>query len=218
MVLSDDARYVTYRAGETYDLWQFDRSTGETTRITEGDRDTLGFFASGDGRSVLFTSDATDLVEGQVGGPRDAYFWDRDTGTITSLTGRTPNVAQRFHYAEALSADGRYAVFSSDEPLMPGVTDQIRNLYMWDRVSGETTAITDGNGGSGGSSELIADETVGVLDLERRAVRHVLISSDRPRGRADCPGIQPVPVGSLYRDHDPSHQWRSQLSGGRSLA
>lgn len=163
MVLSDDARYVTYLAGETYDLWQFDRSTGETTRITEGDRDTLGFFVSGDGRSVLFTSDATNLVEGQVGGPRDAYFWDRDTGTITSLTGRTPNVAQRFHHAEALSADGRFAVFSSDEPLLPGVTDGIRNLYMWDRVTGEITAITNGDAGSSGSSEWLDGDTVGVL-------------------------------------------------------
>ena len=96
----------------------------------EADRD--GFFfgssrpsLSEDGRYVAFTSDATNLVDGDANGVSDVFVHDRDSdrdGTFdeagairTTLVSVGPDGAEgnRDSYEPALSADGRFVAFRS---------------------------------------------------------------------------------------------------------
>lgn len=105
---------------------------------------------SSDGRYVVFTSNAQDLVANKVAG-KNAYRTDRQTGVTQlvsvnadGLTGGKPGVDVSGNVA--LSADGRYVVFASGlgPDLVPGLqfeSGSTRGIYVRDMASGTTKAI-----------------------------------------------------------------------------
>src|SRR5262249_48333098 len=77
---------------------------------------------SADGRYVVFSSTATNLVAGQVDASRtssvndDLFLYDRLTGTNTLMSHTATSATTTGNgasYAPVLSADGRYVVFRS---------------------------------------------------------------------------------------------------------
>jgi Tol biopolymer transport system component len=85
--ISDDGRYVAYDSSATdieppdrnegSDVFIWDRLTALTTRVTRGDRESGHPLISGDGRYVVFVSQAADLVPGDKPGTWDVFAWDR---------------------------------------------------------------------------------------------------------------------------------------------
>jgi RHS repeat-associated protein len=88
--LSADGRYVVFRSSSTDlvpgdtngrdDVFVFDRSTGNTTRVSvgsngaQGDRNSADGRISGDGSLVVFNSSATNLVDGDTNGADDIFI------------------------------------------------------------------------------------------------------------------------------------------------
>src|SRR5512138_1168327 len=68
---------------------------------------------SGSGRYVMFTSSATNLIEGDTNGSEDVFVRDRQRGSTIRIS-LSSNGAQANgpSYREDLTADGLYAVFS----------------------------------------------------------------------------------------------------------
>lgn len=157
--ISGDGRYVTHGAGG--DLFQFDRTTKTVTRITDGDSSTPSFRASTDARFVAFTSDATNLIPGEVSDVRSAYLWDRTTGTTIALS-HIPGVTPQSSSVQAMTPDGRFIVVESNGQLTGGEATAMSNLFLYDRAAQTMTAITDGDGPSTGSLAVL-DENVDVL-------------------------------------------------------
>src|SRR5262249_33662470 len=127
-----------------------------TTRISVND---LGVQADGpsvdpaisaDGRYVLYTSHATNLVPGDTNGVTDGFLWDRTTGKTTRGTVGNGGVqGNGDSELDALSAHGRYVVFdSAADNLVGGDTDGQLDVFVRDLQLGVTTRISNGLAGA----------------------------------------------------------------------
>jgi Tol biopolymer transport system component len=137
--ISADGRYVAYNTDATNslptdrnggeDVFVWDRTTGTTTRLTNGNGYSFGPVMSADGGYIAYVSDASNLVPGETHKEPGTYLWDRSTGATTRITdGGGP----------AISADGRYISYTR------WVQDG-EEVFVWDRTTGTTERITDGN-------------------------------------------------------------------------
>jgi Tol biopolymer transport system component len=137
---------------ERQDAFVYDRRTGDTERVSVSSsgaqakpgKDPNGGSAamdlSGDGRYVLFRSDAANLVSGDANGKGDAFIRDRATGR----TRRIPPVGLGVS-AGVLSADGRDAV-----------VEAAGNLYRYDLRRGRLLRLTAGANGWSASPSVSA--------------------------------------------------------------
>ncbi|GHD90576.1 PD40 domain-containing protein [Streptomyces naganishii] len=112
---------------------------------------------SADGRLVVFTSHADNLVPGDRNGCTDVFLRD-------VARGRTVRVDRGYDGRESngctgidpvISADGHYAVYSADSTdLVRGVRDGRSHIYRTDLRTGETALVSaagDGTPGNGDS-------------------------------------------------------------------
>ena len=130
--ISANGRFVAFTShatnlvpGDTndrQDAFVYDRRTGQTERVSvstsgaqakagqnpDGGSAALGL--SGNGRYVLFRSDASNLARGGTKGKMDAFIRDRATGRTRRIPPSGLGV-----YAGVLSANGRYAVLQAGE-------------------------------------------------------------------------------------------------------
>lgn len=154
--LSEDGSWVAfggqaYVPSSTVGVYVWERSTGEvrivshaagsTTTLADGDSGPSAI--SDDGRFIAFSSSATNLVpDGPIAGDRgQSYQWDAANGQVTLLAPRPGSgPTSRGGTAAAVSADGRFVVFSSYDAGL-AVPDP-RNAYLWDRATGAETLIT----------------------------------------------------------------------------
>jgi Tol biopolymer transport system component len=113
---------------------------------------------SADGRYVVFSSGADNLVEGDTNGVADVFAYDRETHTteIISLAddGSPANDASS---QATISADGRWVVFVSlASNLVANDTNDLQDIFVRDRQAGRTilvSAAVDGEAGNGMSME-----------------------------------------------------------------
>jgi Tol biopolymer transport system component len=161
-VISADGRFVAFNsraedlvAGQTGtggNVFLFDRQTGANTLVSRTKASALegsGFASaprlSGDGRFVFFSSRAGDLDPGvSPRGEATFYLYDRTLATYQ----RAGYTSGGFRPQIDLSADGRYAAFTSDAEILPGVyggTDS--QLYLYDRETRATVHVTRNTAG-----------------------------------------------------------------------
>ena len=129
--LSADGRFVAFGSladnpvlhdtNGSSDVFVHDRQTGATERVSvdsaggQSDSDTYGPAGiSADGRYVLFSSVANNLVPNDTNGATDVFVHDRETGVTERVSvDSSGGQADGNSYSAALSADGRYVVFVS---------------------------------------------------------------------------------------------------------
>jgi Tol biopolymer transport system component len=119
---------------------------------------------SADGRWIVFTSDATDLVPGQAdtNQKHDLFLYDRLSGATSlishaSASPVTAGNAETYPYLFGLhrsmvSADGRWIVFHSfASDLVAGVSDanDTLDVYLYDRLSGAVSLVSSAAGAPG---------------------------------------------------------------------
>ncbi len=104
---------------------------------------------SGDGRWVVFSSDATNLVEGQNSVSRwnDVFLFDRDRGELELIShpaGR-PTQGTGSVYDPGISLDGRWIAFTSPAAdVVPGQVDaeDTWDVFLRDRVTGTVRLVS----------------------------------------------------------------------------
>jgi Tol biopolymer transport system component len=156
------------------DVFVHDRNTGEITRVSvssdgeqaNGHSGSSSIFA--DGRFIAFASTATNLVPDDTNGANDVFLHDRKTGQTTrvsvSSSGEQGNAAS---HTPAISADGRYVAFeSAANNLVPGDTNTVWDIFVHDRISGETSRVSVSS--SGGQSD--ADSRFASISADGRYV------------------------------------------------
>ena len=167
--ISADGRFVAFAssasnlvAGDTNgvnDVFVRDRQLGTIERISvssagiEGDARSYRPNISDDGRYVVFQSAATNLVPGDTNGWEDAYLHDRQSGATERVSlgdqGQEPNMDASF---PAVSADGRYVVFSSAaNNLVADDTNGFPDVFVRDRVNGTIEIVSLGNSAEQGN-------------------------------------------------------------------
>ena len=204
--ISYDGRFIAFEcrasnlvSGDTNkvsDIFVHDRQTGQTERVSVGPNGIQANGASSepaisdDGRYVVFTSKATNLIPppaqalgiAAYRGPGvNVYLHDRETH-LTTLASRRPDgrPSDRRAWLPDISPDGRYIVYSSHSyNLVPPDRNGIkRDAFIYDRVLGTTEyadITSDGaNPWSGGS--------IAAISADGRVVTYRSKAGDLVRG------------------------------------
>lgn len=128
--ISEDGRYVFFASSATNlvsgdtnaaaDVFKHDTQTGSTTRVSvdttgqQGDGDSYSPAISANGRYVMFTSNATNLVSDDTNATVDVFKHDEQTGRTTCVSLNSAGQQANSHSeAPSISFDSRYVVFSS---------------------------------------------------------------------------------------------------------
>ncbi len=103
-----------------------------------------GTDVSPDGRYVVFTTEAANLVANDTNDAPDVFVRDAQTGTterVSVATGATQAAAGA--YGGAVSADGRYVAFTSDSTnLIASDTNDATDVFLRDRTAGTTIRVS----------------------------------------------------------------------------
>ncbi len=161
--LSADGRRIAFHsladnlvAGDVADFFDdvfvHDRDSGITRRISVGANSFSQAAAiSADGRRVVFTSRASNLVPDDLNDRDDVFVHDLDSG-ITQLvsTSAFGSGADRASSSPAVSGDGRYVVFATTATnlIAAGDDNGYRDIYLRDLVAGTTQLISRGMDGA----------------------------------------------------------------------
>ncbi len=160
--ISGDGRYVVFNsrasnlvAGDTngtFDVFVHDRDTGETKLVsvsstgTQGNAPSSSQSISNDGRYVAFSSSASNIVAGDTNGQNDIFV----RNLVTELTTRVSvsssgGQANAGAHEPSISNDGRYVAFnSSASNLIPDDNDVVSDIFVHDRVTGQTERVSIG--------------------------------------------------------------------------
>jgi hypothetical protein len=131
------------------DVFVHDRKTGKTRRVSvksngheAPDASSADAQISANGRFVAFTSDG-NLGGGDHNNMLDVYLRDRQTGktkrmSIKSSGGGVPYDS----YNPAISANGRYVAFQTIGALVNSDTNNVVDVYIHDRKTGNTKRVS----------------------------------------------------------------------------
>lgn len=172
-VISDSGRYVAFRTGSALveddtngspDIYVRDMgvvpSTIERVSVATDGSEGAGYCddpdISADGRFVTFTSDSTNLVDGDDNECGDVFVHDRTTGETTRVSVNSANEqGHSYSWHPTISGDGRYVAFASDSSnLAPEDYNESRDVFVRDRQTGTTTCVSlDELGDSAGGDD-----------------------------------------------------------------
>ena len=219
--ISADGRFVAFDsyasdivAGDTNasrDVFLYDRDTMTTTRITDGNGGSTVGGLSADGRRLVFSSYASDLVDGDNNTYGDVFLYDVDTQVLSKLTG-----GKGAGKSPSISADGRWIAFYSGAPnLVPGDKNRVRDVFVHDVEAGTTRRITDGNAAS--------QSTTSSISADGRWVTFYSDASDLVDGdtnnRTDVFLVDTASGATTRISHGNSHSLTPVISGdGHRLA
>lgn len=170
---------VTGDTNATSDIFLRDRLNGTTSRISVSSSGVQANGASGypgisdDGRFVIYDSVASNLVAGDSNGDSDIFLYDRLSGTTSRVSvtsgGAQGNGASRL---AKISSSGEYVVFESDATnLVPGDTNDRRDVFLYERTSGTVELVSVNSDG-------IAGNQVSQLANVNAAGRYIVFRSD----------------------------------------
>lgn len=203
-LISADGRYVVFQSESSnlvsndsngrYDIFRHDLETRTTELVSvrrngNGSANNLGLSpdVSGDGRYVVWESNASNVVPGDTNGTWDVFLRDMSTGTNErlSLTSAGAQATDRSG-GPRITPDGRFVVFESDAALVPNDGNGQKDVYRLDRQTGtlDLVSVTQagalGNGWSyhgdvsddgryvaftSGADNFAANDTNGTVDM-----------------------------------------------------
>ncbi|NIX77186.1 PD40 domain-containing protein [Microvirga terricola] len=187
--LTADGRYALFDSSASnlidndkngqFDIFLKDLKTREVTRVSTGGD---GQEANGDshygnlsanGQYVVFTSSASNLVDGDTNGMADVFRKDLRTGEVVRVSTASDNAQStgQCDYSK-ISADGRYIAFASDAgDLVSGDGNGKQDVFVKDMLTGKIARVSasTGDGDDDSGSDGFAFSPDG---------RHVIFASD----------------------------------------
>ena len=182
----------------------------------EGTSASQGAALSGNGRYVVFSSDASNLVDGDTNS-RDIFVRDRQNGTTELVSVASDGTqANRPASFPAISGNGRFIVYESEaDNLVPGDTNEASDIFCYDRQNGTTFLVSltsDGSQANGDSftpstssdgryvtftslaNNLVEGDTNGdrdvfVRDLQTGTTERISVSSEGVQGNSASGGL-----------------------------
>lgn len=122
----------------------------------QGNSDSLSTSASADGRYIVFSSKASNLVAGDANGKQDIFVLDRLTGKIRLVSVDSAGVqGNGDSWAPSISADGAAVAFASSAAnLIAGVADTnaASDVFVHNLATGKTTRVSVNSAGKQGNS------------------------------------------------------------------
>jgi Tol biopolymer transport system component len=161
--ISADGRFVAFSSfasnlvaadtGGECQVYVRDRVAGTTKLVSvstsgaTGNQDSYTADISGDGRFVVFRSEADNLVPGDTNGRMDVFVRDQVEGTTelvsVGMSGAHGNYSSQYGW---ITPDGRWVCFlSHSSNLVTGDTNNSADVFVRDRQEGSTARISLGN-------------------------------------------------------------------------
>jgi Tol biopolymer transport system component len=169
-----DARLVANDRNHDYDVFVHRRADGANELISARDPSLGSATANGpsvvaksslsaDGRLVVFSSDADNLVANDTNGLRDVFLRDLMSGTTLLVSaGLDGQVANGMSYDPAISANGRYVAFASTaRNLVAGDSNGKSDVFVRDLEAGSTVLASVDSGGIGGGNAVSHAPAIG---------------------------------------------------------
>lgn len=165
--ISADGRYVVFTSfsstlvaddrNPSWDIFLHDRATHRTSLVSLSSTGEQGNnlsdypHISANGRHVVFTSIATNLVEGDTNRISDIFVRDLHAGTTVrasvSSGGSEPNGGGSG--PGVIDGRGRFVAFTSyASNLVPGDTNHVRDVFLRDLSTGRTTRVSVSSAGT----------------------------------------------------------------------
>jgi Tol biopolymer transport system component len=169
--VSADGRYVVFDSLATNlvvsdtnnidDVFLYDRQTKTTVRVSvsstgeQGNNYSHSPTISADGRYIVFTSNANNLVPDDTNNQPDIFVHDRVLGTTERVSINSQGEEGDYSsHSGRLSADGRYVVFTSyANNLVPGDTNSEQDVFVHDRLNRQTNRISISSLGVQGNAD-----------------------------------------------------------------
>jgi len=258
--ISDSGRWVGFTSSASNlvsldgnlasDAFVHDRDTKKTTRVStrsnggEANGSSTIQGISGNGRFVVFTSNATNLVPADSNGNTDVFVKNRKTGKTKRVSVRS-NGAQGNNgsFSAAISPNARYVTFSSAASnLVPNDSNGVADVFVHDRNNKKTRRVSVASNGAQANNvsqlsdvsdngvvvfasfatNLVPGDTNGVWDAFAHRIgngqtRRVSVSSAGAQGNNNS-GIFSVPTISANGDRIAFDSQASNLVAGDSNA
>lgn len=166
--VSADGRFVAFESGSTNfvsgdtngfgDIYVKDMLTGAVARASvtstggEPNNESMTASISGDGRYVVFDSDADNLVPNDTNGVGDIFVRDMQLGTTTGVTvsGNAGGLDG------SISLDGRFVVFNSRSTnLVPDDTNEVMDVFVYSIQTGQIVRASVNSSGVQGDHSSI---------------------------------------------------------------
>jgi len=174
--ISADGRFIAYASrannlsandnNSAYDIFRYELANGAVARVSVGNEgNSANFFSdypalSSDGRFVVFSSVATNLVENDTNNETDVFVRDLTNSTTTRVSlSNLGAQAQGTSQKAAISSDGRYIAFeSSASNLVADDTNSVSDVFLRDTLLSTTTRASISSTGieSNGISNLVS--------------------------------------------------------------
>jgi Tol biopolymer transport system component len=162
LVLTSNGLPIPLQVPPKLNVFLRDRTNQTTTLVSlnragtgGGNGDSLPTCLSSNCQSVLFESDASDLLAGDTNSATDVFLRNLTTGTtrlVSISTNGTP--ANRASRGSIMTPDGRYVAFvSAANNLAAHDTNGIADVFVRDMQMGITTLASVGALGTGAASE-----------------------------------------------------------------
>lgn len=170
--LSADGRFVCFGSQDAllpedtngqWDAYVLDRGTGQlicastSTAGAYGNGLTNSSKISADGRYVTFNSASDNLVLPDTNTFADVFVKDLLTGVLTRVSNAmgSADSSNNTSARPSISANGRYIAFRSrSSDLVPGDTNNVVDIFRFDRVTGTMLRVSDGPAGQGNDDSL----------------------------------------------------------------
>lgn len=141
------------------EIFLYDRATGRTERASvsssgaDAQNHASNASVGGNGRFVVFSSGAANLLERGTNKEWNVFVRDRETGTTRRVSVSSEGVpGDRPNGGGVISADGSVVVFYSDaDNLAPGDTNGVDDVFVHDLRTGRTERISVSSGGVPGN-------------------------------------------------------------------
>jgi Tol biopolymer transport system component len=149
-------------AGGTTNQQVFERDVklGTTTLVSQSSTSVQGNgnssrpSISGDGNSIAFSSDATNLVPGDSNANQDVFLRNQNAGTTVRVSVSSAGAqGNSGTYNSSISTGGRYiAMTTSASNLVPGDLNASSDIILRDRKTDKTKLVSLSNSGAQGNS------------------------------------------------------------------
>lgn len=186
--ISADGRYVAFLSYATNlvpsdannhpDIFVRDRTTGWTELVSvssdgfQTNGNSYDPAISGNGRYVVFSSLADNLVNGDSNESSDIFLHDRETGLTTRVS--LPNEGGQANggsVVPSVSADGRYiGYWSWADNVVSDDTNGQPDVFRYDRLAGQTLRVSVASDGSQALGETSAPLAAPALSADGRFV------------------------------------------------